>query len=212
MAAAASVLGRTLSAENPSCWLCIGYRMEAVGASAQRVVLHLNAQRVRVAVDARFVVETLVAQLFGCKLKKHTHTHTHKFASGSQSKTPSPPKLTFCTALGQADGHRIVCLAGACSAARLADDVMQFDVTFLIAWRSDVHSSGCVLPFAKSMARKKTRQKYLMACWGCWRASERNRACLKKYVNYCEEKNREASAEVTVFSEHIYAIHMRTKE
>lgn len=57
----------TLRAENPLRRLRVGDRVIAVRTLADGVVLHLHAQRVRIAVRARLVVEALFAQFLRCK-------------------------------------------------------------------------------------------------------------------------------------------------
>lgn len=55
------ILGLTWGAKDASRWLHVTDRVEATDALAHRIVTHLNTKGVLVVVDARLIVETLIA-------------------------------------------------------------------------------------------------------------------------------------------------------
>lgn len=126
----------TLRAEDALGRLRIGDGVVAVRTLAQGVVLHLHAQRVRIAVRARLVVEALFAQFFRCKRERN-------MVSVWVIAFFLVLILTLGAALGQANRDRIVALARALAGGWLADDVVQPGRTRLLARRSDVHAFGC---------------------------------------------------------------------
>lgn len=115
--------------------------MIAVRTLADRVVLHLHAQRIRVAVSACLVIEALFAQFFRCKSVVRVSLSCSILGGILRI-------LTLGASLGEANRHRIVALARALAGGRLADDVMQPGRARVLARRSDVHAFGCGMVFA----------------------------------------------------------------